>query len=139
IMRDIDSPTIILLAGIRRVGKTSIMKLLVKELIEKNIDETRIFFVSLDDYILNNKSILEIIETYRLIHKIKIEEKIYLFLDEVTYKDNWQQQLKNMYDRENVKIIASSSSSSVFIDNHAYLTGRSRLVEVKPLDFDEWL
>ena len=68
-----------------------------------------------------------------------MEEKIYLFLDEVTYKDKWQQQLKNIYDRGNVKIIAGSSSSSIFVDENAYLTGRSRVIEVKPLDFDEWL
>lgn len=130
---------IILLAGLRRVGKSSIMKLAINKLIENGIDETRILFVSLDDYLFNEKSIVEIIEDYRLLHKIKMEEKIYLFLDEVTYKDKWQQQLKNMYDRENVKIIAASSSSSVFIDENAYLTGRSRVIEVKPLDFDEWL
>jgi predicted AAA+ superfamily ATPase len=103
------------------------------------MDKTRILFVSLDDFLFNDKSIFGIIDEYRLLHKIKMEEKIYLFLDEVTYKDKWQQQLKNIYDRGNVKIIAGSSSSSIFVDENAYLTGRSRVIEVKPLDFDEWL
>jgi len=139
IFESMSSKDIILLAGLRRVGKTSIMRLVISDLINKGIDKRKILFVSLDDFLFNNKSILEIVDLYRLLHKIKVEEKIYLFLDEVTYKDKWQQQLKNMYDRENVKIIASSSSSSIFIDKNAYLTGRSKIIEVKPLDFTEWL
>ena len=134
-----ESRDIILLAGFRRVGKTSIMKLIIGELISKGFDKTRILFVSMDDFLFNEKSIIDIIAEYRLLHKIRMEEKIHLFFDEVTYKDKWQQQLKNLYDKENVKIIASSSSSSIFIDENAYLTGRSRIIEVKPLDFDEWI
>jgi predicted AAA+ superfamily ATPase len=139
ISEDMDSKDILLLAGLRRVGKSSIMKLVIGDLIKRGIDKTRILFVSLDDFLFNDKSIFGIIDEYRLLHKIKMEEKIYLFLDEVTYKDKWQQQLKNIYDRGNVKIIAGSSSSSIFVDENAYLTGRSRVLEVKPLDFDEWL
>jgi len=139
ISEEMDSKDILLLAGLRRVGKSSIMKLVIGDLIKNGIDKTRILFVSLDDFLFNDKSIFGIIDEYRLLHKIKMEEKIYLFLDEVTYKDKWQQQLKNIYDRGNVKIIAGSSSSSIFVDENAYLTGRSRVIEVKPLDFDEWL
>lgn len=139
IFQHMDCRDIILLAGLRRVGKTSIMKLIIGELISKGFDKTRILFVSLDDFLFNEKSITDIVAEYRLLHKIRMEEKIYLFFDEVTYKDKWTQQLKNLYDKENVKIIASSSSSSVFIDENAYLTGRSRIIEVKPLDFDEWV
>jgi uncharacterized protein len=135
----IEGRDIILFAGLRRVGKTSIMKLVIEKLIKKGVDRTRILFVSLDDFLLNDKSILEIIDEYRLIQKVKIEEKIFLLFDEVTYKDKWQQQLKNLYDRDNVKIIAGSSSSSIFVDQNAYLTGRSRIIEIDPLDFDEWL
>jgi predicted AAA+ superfamily ATPase len=79
--------------------------LYIGDLIKRGIDKTRILFVSLDDFLFNDESIFGIIDEYRLLHKIKMEEKIYLFLDEVTYKDKWQQQLKNIYDRGNVKII----------------------------------
>ena len=139
IFKQIESKEILILAGLRRVGKTSIMKLVIEELISRGVDKRRILFVSLDDFLLNDKTILDIIDEYRSLHKVKREEKIYLFLDEITYKKSWQQQLKNLYDRENVKIVAGSSSSSVLMDERAYLTGRSRTIEVKPLDFNEWL
>jgi predicted AAA+ superfamily ATPase len=130
---------ILLLAGLRRVGKSSIMKLMIKSLLEKAISKENILYVSLDDFLLDDKSIIEILEVYRKIMKLKKEEHVYLFFDEITYKEKWQQQLKNLYDRENCVIIASSSSSSVFSDSHAYLTGRSIIIEVEPLDFEEWL
>ncbi len=130
---------IIILTGLRRVGKTTLMKLIIKELIDNNIDATHLLYVSLDDYLLHKSSISEIINEFRKIHKLKIEEKIYLFLDEVTYKDDFQIQLKNIYDNQNVKIFAASSSASLLRDKKASLTGRAITLEIEPLDLEEYL
>ncbi|MCK5477210.1 MAG: ATP-binding protein, partial [Candidatus Aenigmarchaeota archaeon] len=81
----------------------------------------------------------EIIDEYRQINKIPIEQKAYIFLDEITYKDTVQQELKNLYDMTNLKIIVSSSSASVLKDKKAFLTGRTKTIEVMPLDFKEFL
>ncbi len=130
---------IIILTGLRRVGKTTLMKLLIKELIDNNVDANRLLYVSLDDYLLHKNSVFEIINEFRKIHKLKIEEKIFLFLDEVTYKNDFQIQLKNIYDNQNVKIFAASSSASLLRDKKASLTGRSITIEIEPLDLDEYL
>ena len=135
----LDRKQIIILTGLRRVGKTTLMKLVLKELIEKNVDANRILYVSLDDYLLHKHSIAEIINEYRKIHKLRIEEKVFLFFDEVTYKDDFQIQLKNIYDNQNVKIFAASSSASLLRDKKASLSGRSLTVEIEPLDLDEYL
>jgi hypothetical protein len=79
------------------------------------------------------------VEEYRKIHKLKFEEKIYIFLDEVAYKDSFEQQLKNIHDSQNVKIYASSSSASILKSKKPYLTGRHVTIEVMPLDFTEYL
>lgn len=129
---------IVILTGLRRVGKTTLLKLLIKQLIQKGIAPKHVFYISLDDYSLEKKSIIDIVAEYRKIQKIHMEEKIYLFLDEVTYKDQFHRQLKNLYDQQNVKIYASSSSSSVLKDKKAFLTGREIVLEVLPLDFDEY-
>jgi predicted AAA+ superfamily ATPase len=131
---------IVFLTGLRRIGKTTLMKLLVNHLIHaEGIDPGRIMYVSLDDYLLEKKSILEIIEEFRKIHHLKFNDFIYLFLDEVTYKQDFEVQLKNLYDNHSVKVFASSSGSSLLKNSKAYLTGRSRLVEVPPLVFSEYL
>lgn len=130
---------IVVLTGLRRVGKTTLMKLLIEALIIQGVDAKHILYVSLDDYLLRKNNILEIINEFRKIHRIKLEEKIYLFLDEVTYKKDFQIQLKNIYDSQNTKIFAASSSASMLRDKKASLTGRSVSLEIQPLDFDEYL
>ena len=134
------SPQIVFLTGLRRVGKTTLFKLFIKHLLDKEkINPTRIFYVSLDDYLLSKKTILELVEDFRKIHKISFREKIFLFLDEIGYKEDFEVQLKNLYDTCNVKIYASSSSSTVLRSKKAYLTGRNIILEVLPLDFEEYL
>ncbi|MCF6319242.1 MAG: ATP-binding protein [Proteobacteria bacterium] len=129
----------IFLTGLRRVGKTTLMKLLIEEIINKGTPSKYILYVSLDDYLLDKNTIIEIINEYRKIHKIKMEEKIYLFFDEVTYKKDFHVQLKNIYDSQNTKIYAASSSASMLRDKKAQLTGRSISLEIKPLDLEEYL
>lgn len=130
---------IIVLTGLRRVGKTTLMKLVIKEIINKGVLPKYILYLSLDDYLLHNNSIIEILNEYRTLHKIKLEEKIYLFFDEITYKENFHIQLKNIYDSQNAKIYTASSSSSMLRDKKASLTGRAITLEVKPLDLEEYL
>ena len=130
---------IVLLTGLRRVGKTTIMKLFIDRLIESGVEPRRIFYVSLDFYGLEKFSILEIVEAFYKIQSISFSDKTYIFLDEVAYKEKFSIQLKNLYDLYNAKIFASSSSASILKDKKAALTGRERIIEVLPLDFFEFL
>ncbi|HCB68837.1 MAG TPA: ATP-binding protein [Persephonella sp.] len=140
LLSSIDKPSIEIITGLRRIGKTSIMKILINKLInEKNVQPNRIFFISLDFYKLEDLSVLDIVEEYLKLQKIPFSERIYLFLDEITYKKDFSVQLKNIYDLYNAKIFVSSSSASVLKDKKAYLTGREKITEVLPLDFDEFL
>jgi predicted AAA+ superfamily ATPase len=131
---------ILFLTGLRRIGKTSLMKLCIKELIHaQKIDPKFIFYISLDDYVLREKSIIEIISLYRQIKRISYSKKIYIFLDEITEVADYEIQLKNLYDSGTVKVIASSSSASLLKANNDYLTGRKIIIEILPLSFNEYL
>ena len=135
-----NSKDIVFLTGLRRVGKTSILKNFISLLLnEKKIEPIYIFYISLDLIALKDFNILDIIKEYRKLHKIPSNQKIYIFLDEITAKQNYQQELKNIYDLENIKVFASSSSATLLKDKNAYLTGRQRVIEVMPLDFNEYL
>jgi len=135
---NIENKHIVFLTGLRRVGKTTLMKIIIKELLYKQVDKKNILYVSVDDYLLHNKNLFDILDEYKKIHKITVEEKIYVFFDEITYQENYHHQLKNLYDKFNIKVFATSSSSSLLRDKKAYLTGRSITLEVKPLDFEEY-
>lgn len=135
----LDDKAIIFLTGLRRVGKTTLMKVLIQKLLEKEIPAKQIFYISLDDYLLKDISILDIIAEYRKIHKLPSTTKVYAFLDEITYKEDFRLQLKNLYDNDNTKIFTSASSSSAFRDRKGLLTGRERVIEIPPLNFEEFL
>ncbi len=75
---------IIFLTGLRRVGKTSILKSFISQLInEKKITPKHIFYISLDLLALEKLSIIQILQEYRKLHKIASSQKIYLFLDKI--------------------------------------------------------
>jgi len=138
--RHLQSPQIVFLTGIRRVGKTTLLKLFILYLIKKEeIPPHRIFYISLDDYQLSKHTLLELVEGFRKLHKIRFREKIYLFLDEIAHQKDFESQLKNLYDIHNVKIYASSSSASILKTKKPYLTGRNIILELLPLDFREYL
>jgi len=140
ILPNISNKQVVFLTGLRRIGKTSLMKLCIKYLInEKKINPLHILYVSMDDFLFIGKSIIEIVESFKTIHKIKNEEQVYLFLDEITFVDEYELQLKNLYDKGNSKIFASSSSASLLKKQKGYLTGRSITLEVLPLSFEMYL
>ncbi|MDQ7825949.1 MAG: ATP-binding protein [Candidatus Eremiobacteraeota bacterium] len=131
---------IVLLTGLRRVGKTTLLKLFVRHLMEEEgIKSGSLFYISLDDYLLSRKTILELVDDFRKVRRLRFAEKAYLFLDEVAYKEDFEVQLKNLQDSQNLQIYASSSSASVLRGKKPWLTGRSVILEVLPLDFNEYL
>jgi len=137
---NINNKQIVFLTGLRRIGKTSLMKICIRYLInEKYIDPKHILYVSMDDFLLAEKSIIEVVEQFKTIHKIKHNQKVYLFLDEITFVNQYELQLKNLYDKENSKIFASSSSASLLQKQKGLLTGRSITLEVLPLSFEMYL
>jgi uncharacterized protein len=134
------SKDIVLLTGLRRIGKTTLMRLLIQYLIQtKQLAPERIFYLSMDEYSLRGRTLSEIIDEYRAIHKLKNSDEITLFLDEITVLPDYEIQLKNLYDIGGIKVYASSSSASILRRGGAYITGRKRVIEVPPLDFEEYL
>jgi predicted AAA+ superfamily ATPase len=140
IKKHLRSEHIVFLTGLRRIGKTTLLKLLIKDLILKeHVKPEHICFISLDDYLLSKRNVLEIVEEYRKIHKLSFRQKVFLFLDEVSYQKDYETQLKNLYDFKTAKIFASSSSASILKSRKPYLTGRHVTIEILPLDFQEYL
>lgn len=138
--RKLDDPGIIFITGLRRVGKTTVLKLLVRHLIEeRGVHPSHILYLSLDDFLLEKRAIADLVDEFRRLHRLPFREHITLLLDEIAHREHYERQLKNIHDSQKVKIIASSSSASVLRSKKPYLTGRSTIVEVAPLDFHEYL
>ncbi len=133
-----DRKSIEMITGLRRVGKTVLMKMVIEDLLSE-MNPNRIMYTSLDAFGLENYSIHQVIDEFRRIHKHSRATKLYLFLDEVLFKKNYLQELKNLYDNENLKIFISASQVGLMKDQRGFLTGRVRLHEILPLKFFEYL
>ncbi|UCH88055.1 MAG: ATP-binding protein [Thermoplasmata archaeon] len=129
---------VVLITGLRRVGKTTLLHQIIHRLLKK-IEKNKVFYVSLDNLALKNHTILEIVDIYRRICSLKHNEHVFLFLDEVHFQNNYELQLKNLYDMGHCKIYASGSASLDIIMKSPYLTGRQRITRLAPLSFNEYL
>ena len=138
ILSNLDNNLIIFLTGMRRIGKTTLMKSVISN-IQDTVPRKNILFVPLDHPIFMDKRILDVVETFREINKIAFKEKIYLFFDEIQAKGDFEQDLKSLADNENVKIFCSGSQSLLLRDKKALLTGRTKTIHINPLTFKEFL
>jgi predicted AAA+ superfamily ATPase len=137
--RAFSKPVINFLVGLRRVGKTTIMKQLASIAIQF-YGEKRVLYCSLDHPVLAKLSILELLREFRKIVEAKSNERLLLLLDEIHARDNFERELKAIYDSEpTVKVIASGSSSLAVKHKSPSLTGRHRDIFVRPLSFSEYL
>ncbi len=134
IQSNLENDLILFLVGMRRVGKTTLMKSMIEKL-----QDQKILFVPLDHPVFINTSIMDIVEKFREINSISFKEKIYIFLDEIQAKEDFETDLKALVDNENIKIICSGSQSLLIKDKKAKLTGRVRTIFIDPLSFPEFL
>jgi len=144
IARFLSLPDMIVLIGMRQVGKTSLLYLLIDYLLKtKKIPESNVFYFSLDDPIIFssfNKNIKEL-EIYLDSQTTDQKYKKYILIDEIQYLDNPTNFLKYYYDNfSDYKFIVTGSSSfeirRKFKDS---LAGRKKIINIAPLSFKEFL
>lgn len=129
---------VILITGLRRVGKTTLMHQLIHRLLRQE-DPQKILYVSLDYLSLKDHTILDIEDAFRKANSLKHDEKVFLFFDEVHVQKDFELQLKNLYDLGHSKVFASGSANLDIVMRSPNLTGRQRLLRIDPLSFGEFM
>ncbi|MBU1129994.1 ATP-binding protein [Patescibacteria group bacterium] len=138
--KSINQRLIQILTGLRRVGKSTIARQLVHLLInKKKVNPKKILFFSIEEPSISKTPIINIVNEFRSEHGIKSNTKIYVFIDEIQFRENWQQEIKSLYDTENIKFILTGSSAMLLSKKLSYLTGRYLKTQVFPLSFKEYL
>lgn len=141
IRRYLETDEIIVLNGVRRSGKTTLLFQTIRYLIESHhVPPRNILFVNCDEpeiFDLEN-SLLKVVDTYR--KEIPAKGTMYLVFDEIQGIPGWERVIKSLYDRKSYKIIISGSSSYLLDSQLATLiSGRFFTIPVFPLDFLEYL
>ena len=138
----IGRPEALVLTGMRRCGKSTVMYQLLEKLVEKGVDRQAILFVNFDEPALEpsrGKELLEnIYQTFR--KKLYPTGHAYLFLDEIQHVPGWEQWVSGRLKTEDLDIIISGSSAQLMSREIAtLLTGRNITCRIFPLSFLEFL
>ena len=141
IQRYLETDEIMVLSGVRRSGKTTLLFQTIKYLIDDlSVPPRNILFVNCDEPEISSleNPLLKVVDTYR--KEIPARGLIYLVFDEIQSIPEWERIIKSLYDRKTYKIIISGSSSYL-LDSQlsTLLSGRFLPVPVFPLDFREYL
>ena len=133
-----DSDIIKVITGIRRCGKSFILKAIMNELIDRGIPKTQIIYIPLDRRGYKNIKTSEELET-KIESMLGDDENYYLFIDEVQYVFGFESVI-HAYAEEGYSIFLTGSNSYLLSDEiSTKLTGRYLNFETFTLDFSEYL
>lgn len=137
----LDTRQILLIYGVRRVGKTTLMYQLIDSLLKTGVSKKYVLYFSFDEKIASLEEVFKTYSELVLGRDVLREKRIYVFLDEIQKLGNWQEQLKIFYDLyPNMKFIVSGSTSLVIFKGvKESLAGRVYEFTLPLLGFAEYL
>lgn len=133
-----DSDIIKVITGIRRCGKSFILRSIMNELLERGIEEKQIIYIPLDRRGYKNIKTPEELEL-KIESMLGKEDKYYLFIDEIQNVFGFES-VVHAYAEEGYSIFITGSNSYLLSDEiSTKLTGRYLNFETFTLDFSEYL
>ena len=134
----IDSDIIKIITGIRRCGKSFIIKAIINELLANGIPKSQIIYIPLDNRGFKSIRTAEQLES-RIESLLEEERFHYLFIDEVQNVRGFESVVQS-YAEEGFSVFLTGSNSYLLSDEiSTKLTGRYLSFETFPLDFEEYL
>lgn len=139
IMPFVDTPFVKILTGVRRCGKSTILKMIIKKLREeKHVDDEQILSYRFDSMEYEDMTTKELY--LELKSKIIQSKKKYLFLDEIQEIEGWEKVVNTLASDFDVDIyITGSNSRMMSSEISTYLTGRYITFHIYTLSFEEYL
>ncbi len=140
LIKHLDARQTIGIIGLRRTGKTVMLKQVIDLLIKEGVARDRILYFSFDDKVASLEEVINEFQS-RIGTDIIGAGKLYVFLDEIQKLKGWQDQVKYYYDTYPEMKFFVSGSSSLFLKTKAEesLAGRIFLYHLPVLSFTEFL
>jgi hypothetical protein len=128
---------ITVLTGMRRVGKSTILKQIQERLVADGVSEDKIIHINFE--LLEYESIKHYKTLYEYIHnRLVSNERYYVFLDEIQEVDGFEKVINSLHAEDAAELFITGSNSSLLSGELAsYLTGRFYSIEILPLSFKE--
>lgn len=139
----IDSGQIITVAGVRRCGKSSLMKIAANKLVASGVEPQRILWINFDDerlYGMQSEDLDEVLQAYREMYPDTSLKDVYIFFDEIQMVDHWELFVMRLYKTYCKNIYLSGSNADMLSSQIATaLRGWPIEFEAFPLSFREYL
>jgi len=138
----INSGKIISITGVRRCGKTCLLLLAMKNLLECRIDKNDLVYINFEDERLSFETddLDLIVQAYMELYPGHELKNVYFFFDEVQNLPGWEKFVRRLYDTISRNIfITGSNSKMLSSDIASSLRGRNINIELFPLSFSEYL
>lgn len=133
-----DENVIKVVTGIRRCGKSTLLKMYKDYLLEESVGEEQIIFLNFEE--LENEDLLDYRSLYKYIMaKLQKDSMTYIFLDEIQKVDQFQKAVDSLYVKGNVDIYITGSNAYLLSGELAtLLSGRYVEISMLPLSFKEY-
>lgn len=133
-----DTEPVKVITGIRRCGKSSLLKLMIEHLKQNGVLPSQILYVNFEsfEYVEFNSTKL-----YNYVkERIVANKKMYLFFDEVQRVKNWENAINAFRVDFNCDIYITGSNAYLLSSEYAtYLSGRCVEIKMLPLSFVEFI
>ncbi len=138
IMAYVDTPFVKVLSGVRRCGKSTILKMIMEGLRARGIPEERIVSYRFDSMEYEDMSAKQMYAELK--SRLASDGKTYLFLDEVQEISGWEKVVNSIATDFDVDLYVTGSNSRMMSSEIAtYLTGRYIAFQIYTLSFAEYL
>ena len=139
IMAYVDAPFIKILTGIRRCGKSTMLKIIMDRLhYQKNVPKERIVSFRFDSMLYEDMTAKQMYEELK--SKLSENGKTYFFLDEIQEVNGWERVVNSLASDYDVDIyITGSNSRMMSSEISTYLTVRYISFRIYTLSFEEYL
>jgi predicted AAA+ superfamily ATPase len=133
-----DEKIIRVITGIRRCGKSTLLKMFQDYLIENGVDKSRIISVNFED--LQYEPLQDYHELYEYVtSRLADGTRSYVFLDEIQSVPEFQKVVDSLFIKENVDVYITGSNAHLLSGDLAtLLTGRYIEINMLPLSFAEY-
>ena len=133
-----DSEPVKIITGIRRCGKSSLMKLMIRHLRQSGIADSQIIEINFESMEFSKMSTEALYQYVK--ERLPVGKRVYLFLDEIQRIDQWQDAVNSFRVDFDCDIYVTGSNAYLLSSEYAtYLAGRSVEIKMLSLSFSEFL
>lgn len=136
----IDKPIIKVITGMRRSGKSMILKLISEELLEKGVSPQNIIYINFESLMFDDLTEFKALYRYIIEKSQNLKGKIYILLDEIQEVQHWEKAINSfMVDLDCDIYITGSNANLLSSELATYIAGRYIEIKIYPLSFAEYI